>query len=64
MYQKTQLKCLYTNCSFCFQVHNGLDKHHYACHVCDLRFTLGDSLTKHLIKTHSFAWPVGHTRFR
>lgn len=67
--------CLFQNCTYKSRsvtalnkhirlVHNGLDKHHYACHVCDFRFTLGDSLTKHLIKTHSFAWPVGHTRFR
>ncbi|KAK8377448.1 hypothetical protein O3P69_013824 [Scylla paramamosain] len=45
-------------------VHNGLQKHHYACHVCDSKFSISDSLTKHLIKIHNYEWPVGHTRFR
>lgn len=50
--------------SFVSQAHNGLEKHHYACHVCDYRYTLADALTKHLIRIHNFQWPVGHTRFR
>lgn len=67
--------CPFLNCTFKSRsvstqnrhirlVHNGLQKKHYACHACDSKFSLADSLTKHLIKIHNYEWPVGHTRFR
>ncbi|XP_045621239.1 histone H4 transcription factor [Procambarus clarkii] len=45
-------------------VHNGLRKDHYACHMCNLKFKMGELLTKHLIKEHGFLSPAAHTRFR
>ncbi|KAK8745517.1 hypothetical protein OTU49_000238 [Cherax quadricarinatus] len=67
--------CPYNNCEYKCRssptlnrhikmVHNGLRKDHYACHMCNLKFNMGEVLTKHLIKEHGFHSPVGHTRFR
>ncbi|KAG0710740.1 Histone H4 transcription factor [Chionoecetes opilio] len=67
--------CMFQNCTYKARsvtalnrhirlVHNGLEKKHYACHMCASKFSLGDRLTKHLIKIHNFVWPVGHTRFK
>lgn len=36
----------------------------YVCHVCDSRFVSGSLLTQHLMRTHSFKLPPGHSRFQ
>ena len=36
----------------------------YSCHVCNARYTRGQTLTKHLVNQHGFKHPPGHYRFR
>ncbi|XP_046400207.1 histone H4 transcription factor [Ischnura elegans] len=36
----------------------------YCCHICDRRYGRGHNLTQHLLNSHSFQWPSGHSRFR
>jgi len=73
-YNEVELKCPVEDCDFSCRAKITMKQHHlavhtanlpmYACHLCEMRYCRGAYLTKHLIKTHSFSWPSGHSRFR
>ena len=35
----------------------------YECHICEKKFTRGNNLSRHLVKSHELAIPAGKTRF-
>ena len=72
---KQELKCGEEGCEYkCrsqaslkkhfLRSHSNLPANNYLCHLCDKRYNRGAYLTKHLIKSHNFSWPSGHSRFR
>ena len=74
-YEDVELKCGEEGCEYRCRAQATLKKHflrshsnlpvnNYACHLCDKRYNRGAYLTKHLIKSHNFTWPSGHSRFR
>ena len=74
-YAEVELKCGEEGCDYKCRAQATLKKHflrrhsnlavnNYACHLCDKRYNRGAYLTKHLINSHNFSWPSGHSRFR
>eukprot|EP00092_Neocalanus_flemingeri_P023352 GFUD01025318.1.p1 GENE.GFUD01025318.1~~GFUD01025318.1.p1 ORF type:complete len:625 (-),score=155.76 GFUD01025318.1:86-1960(-) len=73
-YKEVEMKCPEEGCQFSCRAKITMKQHHlavhtknlplYACHLCEMRYDRGAYLTKHLVKTHSFSWPSGHSRFR
>ena len=70
--------CEEEGCNYAAKALQSLRRHHkvwhedpslagggrYECHICQVRYTRGTALTKHLKKQHTFRWPAGHKRFR
>ena len=74
-YEDMEYKCTEANCNYkcrasmtlkkhIMKRHQNLSANNYACHLCVKRFNRGNNLTKHLMKSHNFTWPSGHSRFR
>ena len=74
-YAEVELKCGEEGCEYKCRAQATLKKHflrrhsnlavnNYACHLCDKRYNRGAYLTKHLMNSHNFSWPSGHSRFR
>ena len=73
--EEPEFKCMEPGCGYICRAQVTLKKHflkkhqnssvnNYACHLCDKRYNRGAFLTKHLMKSHNFSWPSGHSRFR
>ncbi|XP_071449671.1 histone H4 transcription factor [Hetaerina americana] len=68
-------KCTEEGCEYSARTPSALSWHYrkvhanqvhpmYCCHICDVRYSRGFYLTRHLVNKHSFQWPSGHSRFR
>lgn len=73
--QEEAFWCDYKACSYTAKTSTSLRRHYqkehlkidpkkYCCHICNLRFTQGGRLTRHLKNKHKFKWPSGFSRFR